>query len=310
MTALYAQGELKEYIVKLIIGMGIQAEPELRRLQRSSNTRVSQSAKTILRQIPHLSPPSLTVSCLGRFIVRRGDEVIPAHSWNNKKIKMLFLLLIHYRESGYVNKEVFMEHLWPDEHPKTSAKRFHVALAKLRKILEPQIEHGTPSAYIQSLGDAYCLNLGNGGQVDVDAFFHAGDQAKKTSDPHERISQLLKAARLYQGDFLAEDPYENWCIEKREHIKELYLSMLVSIISYYEHHKQYLQAVEFCERHLAIEPAIEELYQRLMRYYGALGNKKMLMKTYENGKKAIADELGYPLTKETEHLYADLMKDT
>ncbi len=212
LTALYAQGELKEYIVKLIIRMGIQAEPELRRLQRSSNIHVSQSAKTILRQIPHLSPPSLTVSCLGKFIVRRGDEVIPSHSWNNKKIKMLFLLLIHYRESGYVNKEVFMEHLWPEEHPKKSAKRFHVALAKLRKILEPQIEHGTPSAYIQSLGDTYCLNLGNGGQVDVDAFFQAGDQAKKTSDPHERISHLLKAVSLYQGDFIAEDPYEDWCI--------------------------------------------------------------------------------------------------
>ena len=51
LIAIYAQGELKEYIVKLIIGMGIQAEPELRRLQRSRNTQVSQSAKTILRQI-------------------------------------------------------------------------------------------------------------------------------------------------------------------------------------------------------------------------------------------------------------------
>ncbi len=86
--------------------------------------------------------------------------------------------------------------------------------------------------------------------------------------------------------------------------------MLVSIINYYEHHKEYQQAVEFCERYLAIEPAIEEMYQRLMHHYAALGNKKMLMKTYESCKKAIADELGYPLTQETEHLYADLMKDT
>ena len=51
--------------------------------------------------------------------------------------------------------------------------------------------------------------------------------------------------------------------------------MLVSIISYYEHHKQYQQAVEFRECYLVIEPAIEELYQRLMRYYAALGTVSM-----------------------------------
>jgi LuxR family maltose regulon positive regulatory protein len=310
LTELYARGELREYIVKLIIDMGIRAEPELRRLQRSRNIHISKSAKTILHQIPRLSPPGLTVSCLGRFIVRRGDEVIPATSWKNRKIKMLFLLLIHYRESGYVNKEVFMEHLWPEEHPKTSAKRFHVALAKLRKILEPQIKHGTPSAYIQSLGNMYCLNLGDGGQVDVEAFLHAGDQAKKTNDPHERLSHLLNATRLYQGDFLIEDPYDDWCIKQREHLKELYLSMLVSIIDYHEHHKEYHQAIESCGRYLAIEPSIEELYQRLMRYHAALGNKSMLMKTYDSCKKAIVDELGYPLTQKTKRLYADLMKDT
>jgi two-component SAPR family response regulator len=289
--------------------MGIQAEPELRRLQRSRNIQVSKAAKTILRQIPHPSPPILTVSCLGRFIVRRGDEALPANRWKRKKVRMLFLLLIHYRKSGYINKEVFMEHLWPEEHPKKSAKRFHVALATLRKILEPDIEHGIPSAYIQSLGDTYCLNLGNGGQVDVDAFFQAGDQAKKTSAPQERISFLLKAIDLYQGDFLAEDPYDDWCSEKREQIKELYLSMLGSIIDHYEHQKEYHKAIEYCGRYLAMEPSLEELYQRLMRYHAELGNRSMLSKTYERCKKAIVDELGYPLTHKTERLYAELMKE-
>jgi LuxR family maltose regulon positive regulatory protein len=310
LIAIYAQGELREYIVKLIIDIGAQAEPELRRLQRSGDVHVSQSAKTILRQIPNLSPPGLNVSCLGRFIVRRGDEELSADSWKSKKVRMLFLLLIHYRESGHISKEVFMEHLWPEEQPKKSAKRFHVALATLRKILEPEIEQGIPSAYIQSLGDTYCLNLGNGGQVDVDAFYHAGDQAKKTSDPHERISHLLNAVSLYQGDFLAEDLYDDWCAEKRDRIKEQYLLMLVSIIDHYEQQKEYHQAVEFCGRYLTIEPSIEELYQRLMHYYAELGNKSMLMKTYECCTKAIVDELGYPLTRKTERLYADLMKNT
>ena len=73
--------------------------------------------------------------------------------------------------------------------------------------------------------------------------------------------------------------------------------MLVSIIDYYEHQKEYHQAIEHCGRYLAMDPSIEELYQRLMRDYAELGNRSMLSKTYERCKKAIVNELGYPLSR-------------
>ncbi len=52
-----------------------------------------------------------------------------------------------------------MELLWSEEDPVKTAKRFHVALASLRKALEPGLLKGIPSSYLSSDRDATALSF-------------------------------------------------------------------------------------------------------------------------------------------------------
>jgi DNA-binding SARP family transcriptional activator len=220
---------------------------------------------------------------------------------------MLFKLLVHCRPRGYVNKEVFMEHLWPEEDPRRTAKRFHVALAALRKILEPSLHRGSPSSYIMSEGDNYLLELGAGGWIDLEEFGAAGAKVLEAPSPEEALQQLARAATIYRGDFLEEDLYEPWCAVERARLKNEYLLVLASIIDYHEMKKDYPKAIDICGKYLAQDAYAEDIYQRLMRYYAASGNRAMVKKTYDRCRKSIVEDLNCPLSDETELLAREIL---
>lgn len=88
-----------------------------------------------------------------------GGEEIAAGRWKSKKALMIFKYLIFRRMQWYTQRDVLVELIWPDEDPEKTRKRFHFALAALRKALEPELPRGVPSSYILSSGDAYLLNI-------------------------------------------------------------------------------------------------------------------------------------------------------
>jgi DNA-binding SARP family transcriptional activator len=162
----------------------------------------------------------------GKFRVFQGDREIPDKRWKSKKAQMIFKYFLFSRQKSYLKKDVLMELLWPEDDPVKTAKRFHVALASLRKTLEPELYRGTPSAYILRSGDAYLINIGNEGWVDIENFKNELKLAKNTIDSEEAIEHFIKAEADYGGDFLEEDLYVQWCDEERERLKEEYLQKI------------------------------------------------------------------------------------
>jgi DNA-binding SARP family transcriptional activator len=278
----------------------------LSQLQDMGDTEMGRACRTMLGALPQPPAPGLRVTTLGRFQLFRGDEEVPAQAWSSRKARMLFKLLAHYRPKGFVNKEIFMEHLWPEEDPQRTAKRFHVALASLRKILEPAVHRGVTSSYILSEGDNYLLDVDGDGTVDVEEFERACTCAAEAPDNEAAVRHLLRAADLCRGDFLEEDLYEPWGIAERERVREKHLSVLASIAEYYEVKRDYARAVEFCSRYLAKDSYAEDMYQRLMRLHNLLGNRAMVKKTYEKCRKSM-DDLACPLSSETRDLARELM---
>lgn len=307
LAELYEQGEMKEYLEGIFRKIDPDLKATLHQMESMGILEISRACRIILDAIPAQPPPGLKVYTFGRFHVYLGDNEIPAQNWTSRKARMLFKLLVRYRPKGYMNKEVFMEHLWPEEDPLKTAKRFHVALAALRKILEPSLTRGMASSYILSDGDNYLLDIGDGGYVDLDAFEDAFAQARNAADNTEAVQHLLRAAEIFQGDFLEEDLYAPWCIAQRERLNEDYLSVLVSIADYFEMKKDYQKAIDYCNRYLAKDAYAEDVYQRLMGFHAQLGNRTMVKKTYERCRKSIVDELECPLSSETERLARELI---
>jgi len=142
---------MQSYITEVVGNMAPEASGGLSLLQRSDNSDLRRAATHLLRGLQKLSASGLQVYCLGRFRVVNGAYEISSGVWRSRKARTLFQYLIHSRRRGYTNKEILMELLWPEEDPALTAKRFHVALASLRKTLEPEIERGVPSALFLAL---------------------------------------------------------------------------------------------------------------------------------------------------------------
>jgi DNA-binding SARP family transcriptional activator len=253
------------------------------------------------------SSPALKVHLLGKFRLFADTQEILAKSWKSKKARTLFQFLLYSRSRGYVNKEVLMELLWPEEDPQKTAKRLHVALASLRKTLQPDLQRGTPSSYISRDNDSYTIDVGKKDWVDIDNFIEELNLAKQQENLEKSIAHYLNAESMYKGDFLEEDLYSDWCIEARENFRSEYLQLLREIIEYYDGQKDYKKCIEYVQKYLKIDKYAEDIYQLLMTYYANTGNKALVVKTFEKCNDIIENDLNCPISNETEALYQELI---
>ena len=253
------------------------------------------------------SSPPLKVHLLGKFRLFADAQEILAKRWKSKKARTLFQFLLYARSRGYVNKEVLMELLWPEEDPQKTAKRLHVALASLRKTLQPDLQRGTPSSYISRDNDSYTIDVGEEGWVDIDNFIEELNLAKQQENLEESIAHYLNAESIYKGDFLEEDLYSDWCIEARENFRSEYLQLLREIIDYYDGKKDYKQSIQYAKKYLKFDKYAEDIYQLLMTYYANTGNKAMVVKTFEKCSDIIENDLNCRISNETKELYQELV---
>ena len=170
---------------------------------------VTALAAILLRpRLPHphrRDPAPLAVKTLGGFRVSRFGEPIGAADWQSKKSRTLFKILIA-RRGRPVTREQLMENLWPGDDPAKLGNRLSVALATLRGVLGRDLD------VIRADADAVSLDLTQV-ELDVERFF-AAVEAGRCED----------AERLYTGDFLEEDVYEEWAQDLREQAREAYAS--------------------------------------------------------------------------------------
>jgi DNA-binding SARP family transcriptional activator len=273
----------------------------------SANVDLDDGVTELLDDLPVSFPPGLRVHLLGKFRLFLDGQEIHAKRWKSKKAKTIFQFLLYSSSRGYVNKEVLMELLWPEEDPKLTAKRLHVALASLRKTLEPEIPRGTPSLYISRDNDSYSIDLGEEGRLDIEDFTEELHLAKQEDNPEKSIVHYMNAESVYQGDFLEEELYSEWCAEARDRFKEEYLWLLREIIEYCEDKGDLKNCIFYARKYLEKDKYAEDLYQLLMTTYAQTGNKAMVARTFEKCREAITTDLNCPISEETERLFQELV---
>jgi DNA-binding SARP family transcriptional activator len=302
----FAQGKMQAYIIEIAAGIGPEAATQLSLSQDGENAVLREAASSSCKALTIASSPSLRINMLGKFRVIKDGKEIPAASWRSRKARTLFQFLVHSRPRGYVNKEVLMELLWPEEDPKLTTKRFHVALASLRKTLEPGILRGNRSSFISRLNDSYRLDLGDEGWVDIEELMDELKRAKEESDPQRVITRLLKAESLYGGDFLDEEPYSEWSIQAREKFREDYLYAIKRILYYFESRGSYIQSIEYAEKYLEVDKYAEDVYRSLMAYYWKTGDRFRMARTFKRCGENIKRDLDCEPSEETKQLYREL----
>jgi len=173
--------------------------------------------------------PEVLVATLGRFaVVRRGEPVALA-AWQSRKARDLFKLLIA-RRGRPLTREAAVEALWPEQsaaRPGTLGNRLSVALSTIRKVLDPDRAH-SPDHYLAGDSQSIALRLDHL-SVDVVEFLDTARAAIATATAgnlEAAQTRLHRARSLYAGDFLEDDPYEDWAVECREEARSAALMVL------------------------------------------------------------------------------------
>jgi ATP/maltotriose-dependent transcriptional regulator MalT/DNA-binding SARP family transcriptional activator len=255
-------------------------------------------------------PPKLKIVLLGQFKLTIGDRELPLSKWKSSKALMIFKYLAANRSLGFIPREVLIEMLWPDENLQKTGSRFNMAMSALRRTLEPQLAAKSASAYIERKKDTYRLYPGPGISIDAEGFSDTIILAESNkNNPRKALENCLLAESFYQGSFLEEDRYEEWCIQKREHFTAGYLNILNKIVTLYETQKDLENAILFTHKILDAEPFDENAYKKLMMFYAGSGSLSKTKQTYNNYEKMM-EQMDCPVSSHVKNLYRRLIRET
>ena len=287
-----------------------EAGPELEKLSHHSNEKIRKKAREIRLAIHRSQVPRLRIETLGGFEVFQGDFPMDENEWKRSKPKNL-LKSILARGGKKVPRDLLMEDLWPEGEYETVEGKFKVALHRLRKSLEPEMDKDFKSSYIHlkdnlvSLDEELC-------DLDVDSFsslIKEGEANEKENDLKAAISLYTEATERYKGDFLSEDLYAPWADIKREELKRTYINLLMKLAQLHEARGEQEESISFYKKAIQADPVLEKAYQRLMILYSQQGMRNEALKVYEACKKALRDEIDTEPDQITVSLYKKILEN-
>lgn len=242
---------------------------------------------------------NLRVSALGPLRVYRDDQELSSKDFKRRKAKELLALFLAHADSP-CPRDQLMETLWPEATRKAALRDFRVALHALSHALEPNRPKNTTARPIERREEVYTF-LSREVHYDVAEFERLIQLGQRESDPAPFWEHALK---LYQGDFLEDYPYLEWCAPHRERLRQLYLETAERLANFYLDREQYEPATELAHAMLARDRCWEEAYRILMRAHLGCERNFMAARVYDQCSEVLREELGVPPSDETEALLA------
>ena len=256
------------------------------------------------------APSRFACAFLGGFGVWLGPLLIEEDRWRLRKARSLIKLLA-LAPGHRLHREQVMEALWPELGMHKASNNLHQILHTARRAFEPSaLARGSaaasPSGYLLLRDNQLTLCPDSPLWVDVDAFEEAAATARYTLEP-----QAIRAAiDLYAGELLPEDRYEVWLEERRAHLRELYLSLLLELGALYEERKEFGRGIEALSRVVAQEPIHEGAHVGLMRFYALSGRRREALSQYVRLRESLFGELGTEPEATTTRLQQEIWAGT
>ncbi len=176
----------------------------------------------------------LHVWALGALRVEYNGEII--RRWGGAKAgtrqaEAVFAFLLDRGERG-VAKDEFIEVIWPDVALERADLAFHRTLGGLRRLLEPDLKHGSEATMITYHNDRYRLHPSVVSYSDVQDFESRLSEATRITDEEQCLHALEEARALYRGEYLDDCPFYGdslYVEERRALLRGRYLDLLLAI---------------------------------------------------------------------------------
>ena len=246
------------------------------------------------------APPDLTAHLLGELRVAFHDHQV--ETWASGRGRAVFEYLLVNRHSR-VRRDRLMSVFWPDASCDAARNSLNVAIHGLRQSLRTV---AGDTAVVVYRDQAYFIEQTLDIWVDAEAFeerLKSAHQHLANAEPVKAQADLEAAISLYQGEFLADDPYEDWAIVMREDLRLCYLDTLDRLSALRLSSGDYAGCVAVSLKLLAYDNCREDAHCRLMRCYSHQGQLQLALRQYHSCAAALRTELSVAPAPATTELF-------
>lgn len=237
------------------------------------------------------SRPLLVIRTLGTDQIMLNGEMIEM-GWLKAR-EVFYYLLAH---PNGITTDGLRDAIWPDLSRENSRNALKTAIYQLRSLL--------PRDLIELQGrQMYVLN-----RESVDLDYDVERLMRLLPNSGGSIDILLEALELYSGPYL---PWSEhlWAQALRDDLEQRFLQSLRLTAGRCEQDANYLDALTFYRRLLAIDILDEAAHAGVMRCQLALGNRAAAIGQYQALRRLLGEELGLELgsASEVDRLYHSIL---
>lgn len=232
---------------------------------------------------------------LGGFRVFVNGQLVEEPEWRTQKAENLFKYLAVERKQ--LSKEHIVQHLWPGTETQSGDIKLRTTLNHVRKAL-------ASDCVLTWRGKIYLhpeIEIYN----DYELFMREAAQALSYGKEHhpQAVSALEHAIKIYHGEFLPDDTYDDWTGSYRLRLNSLYLEVLLELARALERRNNLAAALQACYQYLALEPLDEPAVRLTMGILDRMGKKAKAIALFKTLTSSLEHEFNAVPETETVRLY-------
>ncbi|MGH2445787.1 MAG: tetratricopeptide repeat protein, partial [Candidatus Limnocylindria bacterium] len=255
------------------------AEHALEQLRQFGARRLAANAAHLLERLAERRSASVEITSLGGFEVLRNRRPVPLAAWRSRKARDVLKLLVAAR-GRRVPREQLLDTFWPEEDPSKSSPRLSVVLSTIRAVLDPA-KANSADHYLGADRTSAWLRLDHLA-VDCETFAASAERGLRllAAGRPEAHDALAEAEATFHGEFLGEDPYEDWAVATREELNGIYQRVAAALAERAAAVGEHGAAVGFLLRMLERDPWDESANIRLVSVLAAAGRHGEARRAY------------------------------
>ncbi|MBV8433676.1 MAG: winged helix-turn-helix domain-containing protein, partial [Candidatus Eremiobacteraeota bacterium] len=266
-----------------------------------------------------MNPPSAETSAdggrrlelrtLGGFEARRSGVALSIDSFARRRaVTLLKILLTNYGK--VVVRDELVDLLWPSEPPKDGAQLLKIVVHYLRRGLGEAENGATENSFIVTEPNGYRFNTASQHTLDAiefEARAEEGFHFERRGRWREALVALQAAAALYDGDYLEDEPYSDWCVTRRRQLREKLFEVLLTKARLLRTAGDFEPAIRVYRRILDLDPCLEDVHRDLMEVLHFSGKRSQALRQFEACRRALQEEFDVAPVMETETLYRRIL---
>lgn len=251
----------------------------------------------------------LRVSLLGGCAISYGEKTLDLENLRSKKIWQLlgFLVTFRFRE---ISQDELLSIAYAEDASTNPANALKTLIHRVRAALDELGGGLSGKTLILQRGGSYCWNNSIETEADIEGFDRLYASAQTEKDEDRKLDILLKATRLYKGDYMPKFSLEPWAIPINTYYHSRYLQLVDEALSMLSARSEYDDIVDLCYSAITIEPFSDTLYYNLIDSLVKLGQLQAAMIQYEKTTKLFYREFGVTPPEKLQALYKEILSST